>query len=181
MFVVGGNAHRTVESLSLINWQWNILDPYPKVTDIHSVKTVSHNRSFYVFGGISDTFFYTNNIMRFKNETWSKVGSLITKRVKFSVILITNKIYVIGGQTRHKKELCLISNTVDCEQDFSIDIPGLEEPVLFGVNISGSCNLTIANYEYKESKELMILSSENFKNIYNFVEVQISTNSRIDE
>ena len=179
MFVVGGPSHRAVESFSLKNWQWNILDPYPNVTDIHSVKIVSHNHSFYVFGGVNGTL-VTNNIMRFRNETWSKIGSLISKRTKFSVILMVNKVHVIGGQAKHKNELCFISNTVGCEQDFSIDFPGLEEPVLLGVNISDSCNFTIAKYESKETKELMILSNETFKEIKNFVEVQ-KNNDRIDE
>ena len=57
-------------------------------------------------------------------------------------------------------------------------MPGLEEPVLFGN--SGSCNLTIPNYELKETKELMILSNAKFNEIDRFVPVQ-KTNFRNDK
>ena len=156
-----------------------ILDPYPNVTSIHSVKIVSHNRSFYVFAGVNGTE-VINNIVRFKKDTWSRVGSLTSKRVKFSVFLNFDKVHIIGGQTKHKNELCLLSNTVSCAQEFSIDMPSLEEPVLFGVNTSGSCNLTIPNHEPKESKELMILSNAKFNEVDKFVPVK-KTNYRNDK
>ena len=179
MFVVGGNEHRIVESLSLDNWQWNILDPYPNVTSIHSVKIVSHNRSFYVFAGVNGTE-VINNIVRFKNDTWSRVGSLKSKRMKFSVFFNFDKFHIIGGQKKHKNELCLLSNTVSCAQEFSIDMPGLEEPVLFGINNNGSCDPNLPNYESKETKELMILSNAKFNEIDRFVPVQ-KTNFRNDK
>ena len=173
LFVVGGNAHRAVESLSLDNWQWNVLDPYPNVTSIHSVKIVSHNRSFYVFAGVNGTE-VINNIVRFKNDTWSRVGSLKSKRMKFSVFFNFDKFHIIGGQKKHKNELCLLSNTVNCTQDFSFEMHGLEEPILFGINNSGSCNLTIPNYESKETKEIMILSNAKFNEVDNFLPVKIN-------
>ena len=179
MFVVGGNTHRIVESLNLDNWQWNILDPYPNVTSINSVKIVPYNRSFYVFGGVNGTE-VINNIVRFKNDTWSRVGSLKSKRMKFSVFFNFDKFHIIGGQKKHKNELCLLSNTVSCAQEFSIDMPSLEEPVLFGVNTSGSCNLTIPNHEPKETKELMILSNAKFNEVDKFVPVK-KTNYRNDK
>ena len=91
-----------------------------------------------------------------------------------------DKFHIVGGQTRHKNELCLLSNTVSCAQEFSIDMPGLEEPILFGVNTSGSCNLTIPNHEPKETKELMIFSNAKFNEIDKFVPVK-KTNYRNDK
>ena len=171
MFVIGGNAHRTVESLSLDNWRWRILDPYPNVNSIHSVKTVSHNRSFFAFGGVNESL-VTNNILRYINETWSRVGILMSKRMKYSVILNVDKVYVIGGQKKQKYDLCTLSNTVSCEQDSSIDMPGLEDPALFGIKINGSCELTVLKFESRETKELLILSKAKFNDVDNFVLVQ---------
>ena len=183
MFVVGGPAHRTVESLSLDNWQWNILDPYPNIINIHSAKILTYNSHFYVFGGVSNELI-TKNILSYKNESWSKVGTMLSKRVKFSVILMPeidgHVVHVIGGQENHKNELCAISSIVDCEIDSNIDFLGLAEPVLFGVNKNGSCSLTTPNYENKEAKELSILSNATFKEIDNFVKVQ-KTHYRINE
>ena len=48
MFVVGASKHRITEMLFLDNWQWNIMDPYPNVKEVNSVKMISYNRGFYV-------------------------------------------------------------------------------------------------------------------------------------
>ena len=176
MFVVGANKHRTTELLSLNIWQWKIMDPYPNVKDINSVKIVSYNRTFYVFGGYANNY-VTRDVMGFKNATWSKVGSLKTERIKFSVILNIEKVYVIGGQKTQKYELCTLSNTVDCVQDSSIDFQGSEEPVLYGISQDGPCDLTVSKYESKETKELMILSNATLEKAENFVPVQ-NTNFR---
>ena len=179
MFVVGAPIHRTTESLSFDKWQWNIMDPYPNVKVVDSVKIVSYNHTFYVFGGFVNNQ-VTNDILSFEGEIWSRVGSLKSKRMKFSVVLILDKVYVIGGQKKQKYEMCTLSNIVNCEQDTSIDFQGSEEPVLFGVSADGSCDLSIPNYEPKETKELMILSNATFKEVDNFLPVQ-KTNYRNDK
>ena len=97
VFIVGGRGHRIAESLKFSNWKWNIMDPYPNVKDINSVKIISYNGIYYVFGGFINNKI-TNDILSFEKETWSRVGSLTTKRIKFSVILNVEKVYVIGGQ-----------------------------------------------------------------------------------
>ena len=154
------------------------MNPYPNVKDVSSVKIVSYNLAFFVFGGyVNDQV--TTNILGFQSETWFKVGSLTTKRIKFSVILIVDKVYVIGGQKKQKYEICTLSNTVNCKQDSNIDFQGLEEPVLFGVSKDSQCDLTISSYESKEIKELMILSNATFNEVENFVPVQ-NTNYRND-
>ena len=153
------------------------MDPYPNVKDINSVKIVSHNRTYFAFGGNANNQ-VTNGILGFKDEAWSRVGSLKSKRAKFSVIYNyinnTDKVFVIGGQKKQKYETCnvTISNTVECLLDSSIDFEGSEEPVLFGVRADGSCDLTVSNYESKEAKELMILSNATFKKVDNFVPIQ---------
>ena len=179
MFAVGANKHRITELLSVNNWKWNIMDPYPNVKDINSVKIVSYNGIFYVIGGYANNQ-VTSDILGFESESWSRVGSLTSKRIKFSVFLNFDKVLIIGGQTKHKNELCLLSNNVSCEQDFSIDMPGLEEPVLFGINNNGSCDPNLPNYESKETNELMILSNAKFNEIDRFVPVQ-KTNFRNDK
>ena len=179
MFVVGADKHRTAETLSFTNWQWNIMDPYPNVHDVNSVKIVSHDRTFYVFGGYVNNH-VTSHILGFKNETWSRVGSLTSKRLKFSVILNVDKVYVIGGQKKQKYEVCTLSNTIECKKDTSIDFQGSEEPVLFGVSKDGPCDLTIPNYESKETKELMILSKAKFKKVDKFKLLQ-KTSHRNDK
>ena len=179
MFVVGGHAHRIAELLSFDNWQWSILDPYPKVIDIHSVKIVSYKGSFYVFGGVVSGYQVTNEILCFNGKTWSKTGSLLANRLKFSVISMANEIHIIGGQENHKNEFCVVSTTVSCKEDFSIDFQGFAEPILFGINKDGLCNLTPRNFESRETKDLMILSNETFKEIDNFVKIQ-KTNNRIN-
>ena len=155
------------------------MDPYPDVKDVNSVRIISFNQTFFVFGGYVDNQ-VTNHILAFKDETWSRVGSLTSKRIKFSVILNVNKVYVIGGQKNQKYELCSLAHTVSCKQDSSIDFQGSEEPVLFGVSADGSCDLTIPYYEPKETKELMILSNATFKKVDNFFPVK-KTNHRNDK
>ena len=179
MFVVGASKHRTTELLGINNWQWNIIDPYPNVKDVNSVKIVSHDRTFYVFGGYVNNQ-VTSDILSFESETWSRVGSLTSKRIKFSVILNVDKVYVIGGQKKQKYEVCTLSNTVNCDQDLSIGFQGSEEPVLFGVSKDGPCDLTISNYESKETKELIILSNATFNEVGHFVPVK-KTNYRSDK
>ena len=152
------------------------MNPYPNVNYVNSVKIISYNRYFYVFGGYVNNQ-VTNDILGFENETWSRVGSLASSRTKFSVILNVDKVYVIGGQKTQKYELCSISNTVNCEQDSSIDFQGSEEPFLFGVSKDGPCDLTISNFESKETKELMIFSNATMNEVDNFLPVQ-STNYR---
>ena len=176
MFCVGASQHRTSELLDTKNWQWSIMDPYPNAKEVNTVKIVSYNRAFYVFGGYMNNR-VTNNILSFENETWSRVGSLVSQRIKFSVILNVDKVFVIGGQKKQKFELCTLSNTVNCEQDSNIDFQSSEEPVLFGVGKDGPCDLTISSYKSKETKELMILSNALFTEVENFVPVK-KTNYR---
>ena len=178
MFVVGAGKHRTAETLSLNNWQWNITNPYPNIQDVNSVKIVSHDRTFYVFGGYVNNQ-VTSDILGFDGETWSRVGSLTSKRIKFSVVLNVDKVHVIGGQKKRKYEVCTLSNTVKCKQDTSIDFQGSEGPVLFGVSKDGPCDLTIPDYESKETKELMILSKATFNEVDKFLFLQ-KTNHRND-
>ena len=147
------------------------MDPYPNVKDINSVKIISYNGIYYIFGGYINKQ-VTDDILNFEKETWSRVGSLTSKRIKFSVFLNVDKVYIIGGQKRQKYELCVISSTVNCEQDLGIDFQGSEEPVLFGLSKDGPCDLTISKYESKETKELMILSNATFNEVDNFVPVQ---------
>ena len=131
-----------------------------------------------MFGGYVSLFGgYVNNqvtsdILGFENETWSRVGSLTSNRIKFSVILNVDIVYVFGGQTKQKYEMCAISSTVYCEQDLGIDFQGTEEPVLFGVSKDRSCDLTFSTYESKETKELMILSNTTFNQVDHFVLVE---------
>ena len=178
MFVVGANKHRTTELITTNKWKWSIMDPYPNVRDINSVKIVSYEKAFYVFGGYADGQ-VTSDILGFENESWSRVGSLRSKRIRFSVILNVDKVYVIGGQKKQKYEVCTLSNTIECKKDTSIDFQGSEEPVLFGVSKDGPCDLAIPNYESKETKELMILSNATFNEVDNFLPLQ-KTNYRND-
>ena len=98
----------------------------------------------------------------------------------FSIILNIDKVYVFGGKKKQKYEICTLSSTVNCEQDTNTDFQGSEEPVLFGVSKNGSCDLTISNYESKETKKLMIFSNATFSQVDNFVFVQ-KTNYRNDK
>ena len=179
MFVVGANKHRTTELITTNKWKWSIMDPYPNVRDINSVKIVSYEKAFYVFGGYADGQ-VTSDILGFENESWSRVGSFTEKRIKFSVILNVDKVFVIGGQKKQKYEVCTLSNTVNCEQDSSLDFQGSEEPVLFGVSKNGSCDLTFSKYNWEETKELMILSNATFEEVDNFLSVR-RTNYRSDK
>ena len=155
------------------------MDPYPNVKDVNSAKIVSYHLAFFVFGGyVNDQV--TKNILGFENETWFRVGSLTSKRTKFSVILNVDKVYVIGGHKKQKYDLCTLSNTVNCEKDFSIDFQRSEEPVLLGVSSDGPCDLTFSFYEPKETKQLMILSNATFKEVDHFVSVK-KTNHRSDK
>ena len=73
------------------------MDPYPNVKVANSVKIISYNDIYYIFGGFIDNQ-VTDNILSFQKETWSRVGSLSSERINFSVILNVEKVYVIGGQ-----------------------------------------------------------------------------------
>ena len=174
VFIVGARGHRITELLKFSNWQWNIMDPYPNVKVANSVKIISYNDIYYIFGGFIDNQ-VTDNILSFQKETWSRVGSLTSRRIKFSVFLNVDKVYVIGGQKKQKYDLCTISNTVNCEQDSNIDFQGSEEPVLLGVSSDGPCDLTFSFYEPKETKQLMILSNATFKEVEHFVSVKKTT------
>ena len=106
---VGDRKHRVTESLNLNNWKWHILEPYPNVNDIHSMKIVSYGRSFFVFGGISNNNQVTEDILSLtikhdQNETWSLVGSLLSKRVHFFAFLLDNNFFIIGGKKKLKNE-----------------------------------------------------------------------------
>ena len=180
LLVVGGPAHRTTETLSLNNWQWNIVEPYPNVNDVQATNIISHRQSFYVFGGVFNYTLVTNEILCFKNGNWSKVGDLLSKRVHFSVILIDNRVFIVGGEKKHQNEICNLSKTVKCEQDYIINYQNYKQPVLFSVDLDVPCRKHISKFETKENKELMILSNETFKEIENFVEVH-KTNYRIDK
>ena len=92
------------ELLSLDNWQWYIMEPYPNVTDIQSSNIISYNQSFYVFGGSFNGTLVTNEILRFKNKTWSRVGNLLSKKERFSVMLIFDKVYISKGQVFRRLE-----------------------------------------------------------------------------
>ena len=179
VFIVGGRRHRITELLELSKWQWNIKDPYPNAKDVNSVKIISYNDIYYVFGGYIDNQ-VTDDILSFEKETWSRVGTLTSKRIQFSVILSVDKVYVIGGQKKQKYDLCTLSNTVNCEKDFSIDFQRSEEPVLLGVSSDGPCDLTFSFYEPKETKQLMILSNATFKEVDHFVSVK-NINNRSDK
>ena len=176
---MGASEHKTTELLGINNWQWNITDPYPNVKDVNSAKIISYDRTFYIFGGYVNNE-VTNDILRFENGTWSRVGKLTSKRIKFSVILNVDKVYVIGGQKNEKFELCTLSTTVNCEQDAGIDFQGTKEPVLFGVSKDGPCDLKISKFKSTETKELMVLSKAKFKEVENFLPVQ-KTNYRKDK
>ena len=155
------------------------MEPYPNVRDVSSVKIIPFtffSYAFYVFGGYADDQ-VTKDILSFENEIWLRVGSLTSKRIKFSVILNVDKVYVIGGQKKQKYELCTLSNTISCEQDSSIDFEGSEEPVLFGITANDSCDLSFPSFESKETKELIILSKATFNEVDHFVSVQ-KTNYR---
>ena len=152
------------------------MDPYPKVNNVNSVKILSYNRTFYVFGGyVNDQV--TKDILGFENDTWSRVGSLTSNRIKFSVILNVNTVYVIGGLKKQKSETCELSQTVNCEQDLNFE--GSGEPFLFGLS-EGSCNLAVSEYESKETMEMMILSNATFNDVDDFVPVK-KTNYRSDK
>ena len=177
LLAVGYHTHRTTESLSLINWQWKILEPYPNVNDIHSTNIITYGRSFFVFGGVVNSNQVVNDIMSLtirhdKNESWSWVGSLLSKRKQFSAVLSDDKVHIIGGRENHKNEICSLSNIVNCVQDFSIDYQDVEQSVIFGFTYNESCNKIIADYVPKEPKELTVLSKKVFDNIDNFVLVQ---------
>ena len=155
------------------------MEPYPNVRDVSSVKIIPFtffSYAFYVFGGYADDQ-VTKDILSFENEIWIRVGSLTSKRIKFSVILNVDKVYVIGGQKKQKYELCTLSNTISCEQDSSVDFDGSEEPVLFGIAANDSCDLSFPSFESKETKELIILSKATFNEVDHFVPVQ-KTNYR---
>ena len=174
MFVVGGPAHRTTELLDFNNFQWNITEPYPDVTAVQSFNIISSNKSFYVFGVLNDTL-ATDEILRFKNDIWSKVGNLLSKRRKFSVILIVNKVHIVGVGNKQKNEVCLLSNIVKCELDLlNTTYKGFVQPVLFSVD---SCDQTMPTYESVEIKELVILSNATFEKIDQFTPIQ-KTNFR---
>ena len=153
------------------------MEPYPKVTDIQAFNIISNNQAFYIFGGVFNKTLVANEILSFKNKTWSKVGILLSKRESFSVVLVIDQVYIVGGEKKQTSEVCKLSTTVSCEEDSTIDYKNFKQPVLFSVDL---CTNYFLNYEPKEPKELLILSNKNFQEIDNFVKVQ-STNYRTDK
>ena len=171
------------ELLSLDRWQWNIMEPYPDVTDIQSSNIISYNQSFYVFGGSFNGTLVTNEILRFKNKTWSRVGNLLSKRVTFSVIKISDKVHIVGEL---KNEVCSLSVTVTCKQDLSIDYHGFKQPVLFSFNVEpllkivdDSCEKMMPNFEQKSTEQLIILSNTTFNEFERLVSTRVETDYRI--
>ena len=185
---VGDHKHRVTESLNLNNWKWSILEPYPNVNDIHSMKIVSYGRSFFVFGGIINNNQVTDNIMSLtikhgQNESWSWVGSLLSKRVHFSIFLIDNDFFIIGGKKKHKNEICTLSNIINCKQDFSIDYePEFEQPVLFSYfhdkSVNKSCSKIPTVFNPVETNELIVLSNKTFHDISNFALIHNNRNNK---
>ena len=180
LFVVGGNAHRTTELLSLNNWQWNVRDPYPHVTDIHVLNIISKHQSFYIFGGVFNGTLVTSEILNFKNDpingTWSNVGNILSKRKQFSVTLVGDKVYLVGGDKKQKSEVCKLSNyrylyldIVQCEEHSQIGYQNFKQPVLF--NHVDNCQYKDEIYESIEVKELVIISKRTFQTIDSFASV----------
>ena len=156
------------------------MEPYPSVTDIQALNLISHNQALYVFGGVFNETLVTNQILIFKNETWSNVGNLLSKRVQFSVILIGDIVHIVSGEEQQNNEMCILSNIVSCMEDNTINYKNFKQPILFSPNLDDLCNKNITSSKSNELKELMILSKVAYKEIDNFVNVE-KTKHRLDE
>ena len=162
MFVVGGSTHSTAELLGFSNWQWDIMQPYTNVRTINSVKIVSFQSSFYVFGGFVNDKEFTDNILKFENKMWSKVGKLYSARADYSTFLMNGNVYFIGGKGKSYNDICELGETVTCERIQSRWLNEVERPVLYGFRLDSSCN-QIELYNIKNDKVVVLLSRKDKK------------------
>ena len=157
MFVVGGSGHSTSELLDFYTWQWEIMQPYTGVRTINLVKIVSFQNSFHVFGGFINEKKFTDNIMKFENRMWSKVGKLYTARADYSTFLMNGNVYIVGGKGKSYNDICKLGDIVTCEriQNRFLEV---ERPVLYGFRLTSSCNQREL-YNIKNDMAVVLLKS----------------------
>ena len=157
MFVVGGSTNSKAELLSLSNWRWDIVQPYIGLNTINLVKIVPYQKSFYTFGGFVNNNQFTENIMKFENKVWSKVGNLYSKRADYSTFLRNGHVYLIGGKGKSYNDICSLEDVVSCKRIESHYVE-IERPVLYGFDIDDSCNQR-EFFNVKNDRVLVLLKS----------------------
>ena len=76
-----------------------------------SYAVIFHASTHYYFGGIS-SYGALDSIFALEENTWtwSKRGSMNSKRYAHGVILLEEKIMVVGGDGKKKNEACVLNN-----------------------------------------------------------------------
>ena len=133
VFVTGGTSKAT-ELLSLSKRKWRTSIPYPNSVQFYSAASVFYANEFYVFGGTSITK-TESRIMKFSpmKDSWSNSGSLISARHDHSVILIKDRVYIIGGKGYFISEVCSLTSK-KCSHIGSLVLEKSVKPHLLGYN-----------------------------------------------
>ena len=133
VFVTGGTS-KTTELLSLVERKWRTSTSYPSSMQFYSAASVFYKNEFYVFGGTSITK-TESRIMKFSptKDSWSNSGSLISARHDHSVILIKDRVYIIGGKGYFISEVYSLTNK-NCSHIGSLVLENSVKPHLLGYN-----------------------------------------------
>ena len=151
MLVVGGPSHVRTELLNLISWDWDLATPYPDANQVSSARTLFYKDSFYIFGSMVGGSF-SEKIVRFDLKTWSVVGKVKSKRSNYSVLLLEDLVYVVGGSENSPSEECKLGGIVTCNQVENIGVKNLKNPTLFGFKQKG-CEITASYKDKPENNE----------------------------
>ena len=137
---MGDTNHAKTELLDLTTWKWKVAGRLPSVKSVYHAGTLFYDGAFYLFGGKTKTTskpvgFSTNKIMKFDTKTmvWSHFGKLKNPRDGHSVVLSTEKAYIVGGGK--KIESCSLKTTICEEVKFvGTKIQSSARPILHAFN-----------------------------------------------
>ena len=129
MFVVGGHqSHTKTELLSLTSLNWELGISYPNAQYIHSAKVLFYNDGFYIFEAISDNNINSGIVFKYNTNNWYMIGITRTKRKNYSVTLLGNYVYIVGGNEKYTNEKCEISNFIACDHIGSTETDAIQKP-----------------------------------------------------
>ena len=98
---------------------------------------IFHGRSLYYFGGTDENHNDLNSILRLDSGswTWSNVGQINSARNGHEVILVGEKVMVVGGAGTKNNEACLlmVNGHFNCTELSSNLTDYALYPILFAV------------------------------------------------
>lgn len=112
IFAVGGYTNydngtesrlRSVECLKIFENEWKYCSYMDENRSDHavSVGNISTEKSFFVFGGTTDTEQYSNDMLKYniKKNEWTKMAPMTKRRKNLRAVTMNGVIFICGGYT----------------------------------------------------------------------------------